>query len=195
MKILNYILGGLLIVALGWLLIIYATKKQPDPNYISVPLVVWDSLLSIQSIPPDTIIKDTVIFVEKEIKVIIEKPVPIEIKAEVKTYENAVKNDSIDVRVKSTVIGDLLGQEITYKPVLHLREVEILKPYPVAVNVPYEAQKRSLSVGLQMTGNDKFFSAGPIVQYKTKKNVFYQIGATHDTKKLYLTFGLGVRLF
>lgn len=195
MKILNYILGGILIVALGWLLIIYATKKPDNTDYISVPVVVWDSLMSIEEILPDTIVKDTVIYVDKEIKVIVEKPVPVDVVAEVKTYQKEVKNDSINVNVKSVVIGDLLAQEITYKPVLHIREVEILKPYPVAVNVPYEAQKRHLSVGLQMAGNDKFFSAGPVVQYKTKKDVFYQVGAMHDTKKLYLTFGLGVRLF
>lgn len=97
-----------------------------------------DSLQLVASLPPDTVVKDTII---KGDPIYIDKPYPVPVyidKDSIKHYSDSIQSCDIDARVNLRVKGDLLGIEWKYRPITQqiTKEIRIPEPYPVRYEVP-----------------------------------------------------------
>lgn len=151
-KILDRIIA---ILAVGFLLaltFIYLGHKKPCPpdGYVLVSQEFIDSLQAIAEMPPEVIVKDSVVYVDNIIYVSNEDPVPEPdpIDPELNCYRDSVVNDSVNVWVEIKTRGVVEQLRIGYKPIIHIREITINQPapYPVIEEVEVPVTKPGLIV-------------------------------------------------
>jgi len=150
-----------------------------------------DSLLAVPL--PDTIVKDTTIYLTKVIYKSKIDTVHVDTTG-VRSYVNAIKNDSIDVEVTDIIVGRLLAQDIAYKPIIRAKTVQVIKPYPQEVKVPVETPKTHFYVGGTFGGNFGIGLGGLSADIINKKGTAYGVSVLTDTKKMFIFGTVKVRI-
>jgi hypothetical protein len=150
MKKIGIIAGIIILAFLSGLLI---RKCKPDHSgLVLVKQSFLDSLAYIASLPPDTVVVDSII---KGDPVYVPKPYPVPVyvnpaDTSLKNYADSIKNDSIDVRIDLKVKGRLLDLEWLYTPITKEKIVTIEKkvPFPVEYKVAVPIPQRGLFISL-----------------------------------------------
>jgi len=163
------------------------TCSKDKEQTITVQVRYLDSLklaAQISALPPDTIIKDTIIYLEKRIPV--DRPVPIPYYIDqdslTRSYRDSIVNTEVSAWVDLTVKGKLEKLSFSYQPVIKEITKTIYEPvpYPQPYERPIPQTGVFGSLGVGMGAGEYIISGG--LSYINTKGKIVGVEAGHFYK-------------
>jgi len=153
------------------------TYKVPEGKVL-VSQKFLDSLTYVANLPPDTIVKETVVYDTVWITEVHDpQPQPDPTDSTLNVYRDSlVIKDTVDVSIKFKTRGLLEGGiEWTFKPIYHFKEITIEKPvpYPIPYEVPVITYKTGFYLSGVAGGNDNTFIFGSDLDFVGKNDYIY----------------------
>jgi len=169
--------------------------KTDHSGSVWVKQTFLDSLKAIASLPPDTVVTDTI---KKGYPVYVERPYPVPVyidKDSTKYYADSLISCDVDTRIYLKVKGDLIDLKWRYRPITEQinTTITVPEPYPVKyeVKVPTPQSGFFLTTGI----GRGFTITAPIISgqifYLTKKSSIIGLEAGYFQKTYFkLNFGI-----
>lgn len=185
----------LFLLAIGFSIGYFTHKTQcPGKGNVIVSQTFLDSLEIVAGLPPDTVLKEIIIYQDKPVDIKVEVPVPTE-EGELNHYSDSLVNDKINIWNDIWVRGTIEKWEHKYNPVIKeiTKEIYISKPVPVKYEVEVPQKGLYITTGIGYGFKSPLLS-GEIL-YLTKKNKFIGVQTLVGKDNTAILFKGGIKLF
>jgi len=185
----------LFLLILGFANGYFVHKTQcPGKGNVIVPQSFLDSLELVASLPPDTVLKEVIVYQDKPVYVEVEVSAPTK-EGELNHYSDSLVNDEINIWDELWVRGTIEKWDRRYNPVYKeiTKEIHIPKPVPVKYEVEVPQKGLYIETGIGY-GFDSPLLSGEIL-YLTKNNKFIGVQTLVGKDNTAIMLKAGMKLF